>query len=271
MLWIINDNIEFNPGKNKLVSLSKPELSVILTAPASRCLVLLLESAPDVVPQKDFFTYVWAEDGVFVPANTLYQNISIIRRGLRATGETDDILVATVPRRGFQIGSGVKVSRSTTEDNPAENLTDSVSPNELSVTGSEAGIVNNLVVQTRKICQQFRRYIPLLLMLTSFGLGVLLSQPLWSRGAEKDFFKTYTLSTIENGCHFFSRSDDIKDRGTFTKFKDVIIQTGLDCKKYPWVYFPSSTSAPALSALICPEPYEKLSNSRCVTLYFRGK
>ena len=91
--------------------MTRPELSVILTTPASRCLVLLLESAPEVVNQRDFFTKVWGEDGMLVPANTLYQNISIIRRGLRTTGETDDTLVATVPRKGFQIKKEVKVSR----------------------------------------------------------------------------------------------------------------------------------------------------------------
>ncbi len=38
-----------------------------------------------------------------VSANTLYQNISIIRRGLRTVGENEDTLIITVPRRGFQI------------------------------------------------------------------------------------------------------------------------------------------------------------------------
>ncbi|EDC2133301.1 transcriptional regulator, partial [Salmonella enterica] len=46
MLWIINDNIEFNPEMNRLASLSRPDLNIILTTPASRCLRLLLENAP---------------------------------------------------------------------------------------------------------------------------------------------------------------------------------------------------------------------------------
>lgn len=52
---------------------------------------------------------------MLVPANTLYQNISIIRRGLRTTGETDDTLVATVPRKGFQIEKNVRVTRVDTD------------------------------------------------------------------------------------------------------------------------------------------------------------
>lgn len=45
MLWIINDNIEFNPEMNRPASLSRPDLNIILTTPASRCLRLLLENA----------------------------------------------------------------------------------------------------------------------------------------------------------------------------------------------------------------------------------
>lgn len=44
-----------------------------------------------------------------VSANTLYQNISIIRRGLRTVGENEDTLIITVPRKGFQIEPGVNV------------------------------------------------------------------------------------------------------------------------------------------------------------------
>ncbi len=44
-----------------------------------------------------------------VSANTLYQNISIIRRGLRTVGENEDTLIITVPRRGFQIEPGVSL------------------------------------------------------------------------------------------------------------------------------------------------------------------
>ncbi|EFV5866590.1 transcriptional regulator, partial [Shigella sonnei] len=98
MYWIINDNIEFWPEHRKLISVHNADLNVVLTTPASRCLSLLLEAFPDVVAQQDFFTIVWEEEGMRVPTNTLYQNISIIRRGFRAVGDTTHSLIATVPR-----------------------------------------------------------------------------------------------------------------------------------------------------------------------------
>ncbi|UJL39955.1 winged helix-turn-helix domain-containing protein [Salmonella enterica subsp. enterica serovar Kentucky] len=102
MLWIINDNIEFNPEMNRPASLSRPDLNIILTTPASRCLRLLLKT-PLRRLTTNILSKVWEEDGMVVSANTLYQNISIIRRGLRTVGENEDTLIITVPRRGFQI------------------------------------------------------------------------------------------------------------------------------------------------------------------------
>ncbi|KYJ00974.1 transcriptional regulator, partial [Salmonella enterica subsp. enterica serovar Typhimurium] len=55
MLWIIYDNIEFNPEMYRLASLSRPDLIIILITPASRCLRLLLVNAPSVVSHETFF------------------------------------------------------------------------------------------------------------------------------------------------------------------------------------------------------------------------
>lgn len=272
MLWIINDNIQFNPDTNKLVSLRSPDLCVTLTTPASRCLLLLLESYPDVVTQKLLFSSVWAEEGMLVPANTLYQNISIIRRGLRVTGESDDSIVTTIPRKGFQIESRVKIQKLMNEDEIDESQKD-----DLLQSGQLPPALNrDLGSDTqhakpksdKKTLQHLNSY---LLMPLSFILGVILLQfPWWYKSNVKNYFDDYTISINENGCHYFSKNDDIKKIGNFTRFKTMIMQTGLDCKKYPWIYFPSFSAAPALSAFVCKDPYDSSTNVECITLYFRG-
>ncbi|MGK3223456.1 transcriptional regulator [Enterobacter soli] len=270
MFWIINDNIKFYPDKNKLISVSKPDLSVIITAPAGRCLRLLLESAPEVVNQKDFFTYVWAEDGMLVPANTLYQNISIIRRGLRSTGETDETLISTVPRKGFQIASGIKVTRVEKNDDLSQNEEDFQAQHDEFIPAPVKTPTEIPTVKVdKKVGARYSFSLTVLMLLVSLGLGVSVSLLPWHQHPAKDFFNAYTISRTEDGCHFLSQNDDLKKRGNFSKFKNLIVQTGLDCKKYPWIYFSSSSTAPALSAFICKEPYEKPSNTGCVTLYFR--
>ena len=250
MLWIINDNIEFNPERNRLASLSRPDLNVILTTPASRCLCLLLESAPSVVTQQTFFQKVWEDAGMVVPANTLYQNISLIRRGLRTVGETDDALIATVPRKGFQIEPGVQIK-----------------------TMSKASVV---AVEKKEIAahslarRRFKRYSVPLWMLLSLAGGILLGYISVQTLPEKNFYDRYTLVETTQGCHFFSRNEDIVSASRFENDKNMILKTGMDCQKYPWVYFPTSNRLPALVALICQRPYKTRGDTGCVTLLFRG-
>ncbi|KNC88522.1 winged helix-turn-helix domain-containing protein [Trabulsiella odontotermitis] len=271
MLWIINNNIEFRPEKNRLSSVTNPELSVILTTPASRCLTLLLEAAPGVVPQQDFFKKVWEDDGMLVPANTLYQNISIVRRGLRTVGETEGTLIATVPRKGFQIENNIRVERvdEIPETEAAANIVDKDD-----VAGDNAllDVTPPPVSETPDAPEKNKRsrLTRISLMVLSFIVGALLFQYPWYVKSEKNFFDNYKLYETVNGCQFYSRSDDIDGSDSFQKYKNAVIKTGIDCKKYPWIYFSSSSTAPALSALICHRPYERKSESGCITLYFRG-
>jgi DNA-binding winged helix-turn-helix (wHTH) protein len=274
MLWIIDDNIEFVPEKNKLASLSRPELSVLLTRPASRCLMLLLETAHSVVLHQTFFEKVWPDEVVQVPTNTLYQNISIVRRGLRTVGETDKTILATVSRRGFQIESNVKVVRISAEEynNTArvEALYEPPAGTDTTVSTDTQRIVKSLAKPRRRVCVLRDNKWPMLHMLAAFVLGALAVYGAAFITPDNSLFENYTLFESSNGCHFYSREDEIDDNSLFQKNKATIIKTGLDCKKYPWVYFPSSSSLPALTALICQKPYDDASDSGCVSLYFRG-
>lgn len=262
MAWIINNNIKFNPDTNKLTSLSKPELIVTLTTPASRCLILLLESAPNVVSQKQLFEFVWAEDGMLVPTNTLYQNISIIRRGLRAAGETEEQIVITVPRKGFQIDSHVMIYKGE-EPIISDETVIKNNPKEDCVNYDHK--INDLIPHST---EKNNIFISFILFVLSLFFGFFLFQMVTSSESSKNFFNDYKINKIEGGCHFYSKNFDIKKQGNFTKYKNIILKTGIDCKKYPWIYFPTSSSTPAISAIACQKPYEKKSNADCITLYF---
>ena len=250
MLWIINGNIEFNPERNRLASLSRPELTVILTTPASRCLHLLLENAPAVVAQQTFFQKVWEEGGMVVPANTLYQNISIIRRGLRTVGETEDTLITTVPRKGLQIEPGVDI---------------------LTINKAAAQESEKKASPPRPLPRRhFKRNIAPLWMLASLIVGMVLGYISWQTVPDKNFYDRYALVETAQGCHFFSRNEDISSVSRFESYKTMILKTGMDCQKYPWVYFLSGSHIPGLVALICQRPYKTRGDTGCITLFFRG-
>ena len=98
--FLINESVYFYPAKQLLESASKDKESVSLNVPASRCLTLLLEKKGEIVTKYDFSQEVWENRGQYTSANTLYQNISLIRKALRSAGISQDV-IHTVPREGF--------------------------------------------------------------------------------------------------------------------------------------------------------------------------
>jgi len=283
MHWIINEYIEFRPVLKKLTSLKNPEVSVVLTAPASRCLLLLLEASPDIVLQQDFFKKVWEEEGMLVPANTLYQNISIVRRGLRAVGDTDQKLIATIPRKGFQIDDGVRIIK---QDDIVEadnsivhhsiDIPDSDLPEKGVVPGEEDVLSEPLSSQSsqpsfNKDDKKIKIYLlPLLLVLIAFVSGFIVTSFIWYRHDEPAFFNTYTLIETDNGCHLHTRNDIHDNNNPYAKYKSLILNTGLSCKSYPWVYFPLSVTSPTLTALACKNKYTTESSPGCISIHITG-
>ncbi len=298
MHWIINDNIEFRPEMKKLVSVKNPEINVTLTSPACRCLLLLLEASPGIVLQQDFFKKVWEEEGMLVPTNTLYQNISIVRRGLRAVGETDSRLVATIPRKGFQIDDSVKIRK---QDNvsvpvPAEIVTIASEHNEgmeserlvpstdgLAVNSVESSLTNhvNQSEHTAPVVAPHRNAtageagrftgwrLSAMAMLAAFATGLFAIAYSLPSGTPPLFFADYNFVENDNGCHIYTKDDSHDNKDYYHRFKALIKNTGLNCKIYPWIYFPVSPTSPTLTALVCKSEFKNTASPGCISLYFR--
>ncbi|MED0633941.1 transcriptional regulator [Escherichia marmotae] len=264
MYWIINNNIEFWPEHRKLISVHDAELNVVLTTPASRCLSLLLEAFPDVVAQQDFFSRVWEEEGMRVPVNTLYQNISIIRRGFRAVGETTHSLIATVPRKGFKINNDINIGSHTLPS--SVDVQKNNSPHSLNVTDELRDINVAPDNHVRNILWRSKFYLP---MLSAFGVGLLTAFLLWNNSQPRSFFKDYRTVAQINGCHFNVAEDSIDGLKDFDKYKNPILGSGIDCKKYPWLYFSLSRSSPGLIVMACKKNYSNNEVAGCLTLSYR--
>ncbi|EOW1852069.1 transcriptional regulator [Escherichia sp. Marseille-Q3837] len=265
MYWIINNNIEFWPEHKKLISVHDAELNVVLTTPASRCLSLLLEAFPDVVAQQDFFSRVWEEEGMRVPVNTLYQNISIIRRGFRAVGDTTHSLIATVPRKGFKLNNDINIENHTLPS--SIDVQKHNSPLNLNVTDEVKEINAAPDNHVRNILSRSKFYLP---MLSAFGVGLLTAFLLWNNNQPKPFFRDYRTVAEINGCHFNVIEDSIDGLKDFDKYKNHILETGIDCKKYPWLYFPLARSFPGLIVMACKKSYRNNEVTGCLTLSYRG-
>lgn len=265
MYWIINDNIEFWPEHRKLISVHDAELNAVLTTPASRCLSLLLEAFPDVVAQQDFFSRVWEEEGMRVPVNTLYQNISIIRRGFRTVGETNHSLIATVPRKGFKLSNDVNIENHVII--PSADAQKTISPQSLNVKDEFKETSAHPDNYLRNIVRLSKNYLP---MLSAFSVGLLTAFFLWHNSQPKSFFKDYKTVAQINGCHFNVTEDSIDGLKDLDKYKNRILGSGIDCKKYPWLYFPLDKSSPGLIVMACKKNHSNNTAADCLTLSYRG-
>lgn len=100
--YIIGNCLLFDPVKNTLTMSGSHTGKVVLSKPAARCLVLLIERQGEVISHDDFITEVWGKKGVVVTKNTYYQSISLLRKKLKELGFDDNIIV-TLPRRGLML------------------------------------------------------------------------------------------------------------------------------------------------------------------------
>lgn len=76
----------FFPDEKKLVSTGIRKIELVLNSPASRLLYLLLSNGSAITHHDEILQEVWGKYGQYVTLNTLYQNISILRKSLSKMG-----------------------------------------------------------------------------------------------------------------------------------------------------------------------------------------
>lgn len=88
-------------------------------------------------------------------------------------------------------------------------------------------------------------------MAASPSVGLLTAFLVWHNSQPGSFFKDYKTVAQINGCHFNVTEDSIDGLKDLDKYKNRILGSGIDCKKYPWLYFPLDKSSPGLIVMAC--------------------
>ena len=118
-VYLINDTIYFFADKKKLAIDIQGKQEITLTQPAAKCLEILLKTE-GLVLQKDVYDFAWGENGHNVAPNTLYQNISLIRRALNQLQPDAGRWIITVPRKGFRMAQPITLIAPAEMQLPAE-------------------------------------------------------------------------------------------------------------------------------------------------------
>ncbi|MGX5013954.1 winged helix-turn-helix domain-containing protein [Enterobacter asburiae] len=245
--YIINGLVEFHPAASTLRDLNNPDRVVVLNSPAGRCLLLLIERVGSIVTQQECMDIVWQRRGMLVSPNTYYQNISILRKGLKKVGfETDPIV--TIPRIGLTLASDTQITVKETQPQAEEEECAAPDVCEEAVAPT---------VSTRRF------WLPgaLVLLLMLAGVSVISHNLLH----DSYFVDGYRFAMKMGECQlYFSRDietqrDRDKALAYATPFKD-------QCENYPWVYVSGYILLPRASVIRCDRPMTE--SNRCMSDYF---
>ncbi len=280
--YVINEVVEFHPATSKLRDLKNPEHVVVLNSPAGRCLLLLIERAGTIVTQQEFMDIVWQQRGMLVSPNTYYQNISILRKGLRRIGFSDDPVV-TIPRIGLTLASDTQIKISDMPctaaviDDVGENTIPLLTPepvaglqveeiappydDDTGPSASQDAVSPDLLAPVINERKRWFLLTTAVVVCMLAGTGIVSSQ-----AAQEDrYFDHYRFVVAAGDCRFFV-SKDIQTDGERAEALSYGKRFTANCKNYPWVYINRYTMLPRASVIRCNRAMTE--PNRCISDYF---
>lgn len=262
--FILHDRVIFSPEDNKLTPLGARGRDVMLHIPVSRILFLLLNKAGTIVSQEDIYREVWENYGQKVTSNTLYQNVSLLRKALKTAGLIT-VTIKTHPKSGFSFFGKVELNEENdVPDNPT--LIDPIQNREADTAGAEGSYRRkNTFSETHS--QTFpvkgsssgrtSRYWPVLILVTLLILLCVSLVWILPSGKVKEFTVEQKIIGRANNCPVYI--DRGNDKVDLTKIMAYLREKGVNCNDHDFLYI---TKAPYVNEIIimsCKSTDEVLS------------
>ncbi|MCZ4061447.1 winged helix-turn-helix domain-containing protein [Pantoea sp. LMR881] len=257
--YTIDGRVEFIPSLNLLRRTEDINHQIRLSAPASRCLQLIIEKHPDIVTQKEFYPYVWGNKGKEKTSNTLYQNILIVRRSLGLVENELCDIIETVPRVGYKING--KIVSQEKDEIQAEKKEENDPVLESVLLKNK--VISSDIRSRRTIHFIFYALVFMMLVVSAstYYYGLYKSQDKINY-----FSSNYVKQISVDGCeYYFNKSM----HGDAKKTNDLF---GISCNKnYPHVYITKLKNIDNLSYISCKLDLQKTPDARCVSYFMTGK
>jgi DNA-binding winged helix-turn-helix (wHTH) protein len=264
--YIINGIVEFHPAASTLRLLSQPDNVVVLNSPAGRCLLLLIERAGTIVTQQECMNIVWQQRGMLVSPNTYYQNISILRKGLKKAGIASDPVV-TIPRIGLTLASDTQITIKESQLQDAQCAIETETETDIACPDA---IQHPLPESVEKIPRSVDyRALKWRLSLTGVVLALMLLA--WMSFATDYLFRDhyfvdgYRFAAASGECHVYL-AKGIQTQREQAQALIYVEPFKTQCKSYPWVYVAWFSMLPRASLIRCDRPMEE--SNHCISDYF---
>lgn len=249
--YILNDRVLFLPAENKLTPLGGRGSEVVLHAPVSRILLLLVIKQGAVVLQNEIFHEVWEKLGQRVAPSTLYQNVSLLRKALKKSGVVT-LTIKTYPKEGFSYKGSVQVLDDSDESENTEENKSNSAPAAETVDIKSAKPTKNTSVevnQKAKIKRNInittfpRAAILTLIIALSFGFFNLPSS------TDEKFTAEQEIVARVNGCPVYV------DRGNrkveLSRILVYLRERGLKCIEHEFLYLIKNPNQEDVMVMTC--------------------
>lgn len=261
--YILNNAVEFSPEEYQLLACNTQNPAIKLNMPVSRCLELLIIRRYSLVPHKEFYTFVWGDDGVSVSTNSLYQNIALLRKALKTVKEDGEKMIQTVPKQGFSLHTDVTVEEVEEENRKAtpfdladintevvvgESSSEEIMPSLISSTGGR-----RRYSRINRKCILFSAGVVILLGLLVFQLFQ------WGSPLSTDYLSKYMKIGTISECQVFANHTDADK----TQLKKMLDDNQVDCIKMPYAYITSFKYSKHRSLLSCDRAIDASPPPKC--------
>lgn len=254
MEFILCGDIVYNPDIHCISKCNDTESRVMLALPASQCFLLLLKNRGEVVSHADFYSTVWEARGASVSPNTLYQNISILRKSLSAFGLPDDF-IKTIPKRGFTIKDTPDIYIISGQETAVQTEIENTLPERQGIINAWGDVFQYVIFA----------FIPIFI----FFISYFLSSFFYGESSLKYKPAEYRRLSNAGQCQIF-RNITLKDDLFYFNF---IKMNHIDCSHPEWLYITNYPPSQKISLIRCNKKLilnNGMDNTLCISDYYLG-
>lgn len=258
--FILENIVVYDSGNHSLSFIDESDSQTTLAIPASLCLLAILQKKNETTSLGELLAFAWESRGMTVSSNTIYQNISLLRKSLSRFGLANDF-IKTVPKRGFVVlGTKFFVMANDTEID--------------SLVGVEKDLVvinkNTEIIDREK---SPRRVGILFFMLTAIvvcGMFFLCTYKITTGNEIKNspyIYPEFTKLNYAGECHIFRNKSLLAD----VDFVNFISGNDIDCNQQSWLYIINYPPAPQTFVINCSSDLLSADNKHdilCKSQYY---
>lgn len=258
--FLINDTILFVPEQYSLYRREAyPAGRITLHAPASDCLLLLVQHALQPVTQKMLFEQVWEKRGTVVSTNTLYQSIASVRKGLKAAGLNEEAIL-TLPKQGFKC-----VAKITPGELQDFILTFAENAEPLAETTHRPARVLHRQALKPLRGPRFRSRLYLLLAIV---LVLIVGEYHWLRASPSPVYAQYTYAGKVENCQVYSSWSGTQY--SIAVFNELRLRSPISCATEAIAWLTIDRFQQGTSILLCDKDIAQ-NDAQCRSWLYREK